>query len=84
LDARVDEMIKVFDVLRPYSTAHIEFQQGVLDEIRTLQDIASSSLIAPSSVVQAERRTSDVTIEAPDFTQGIYQSIGTHLTKPLL
>ncbi|KAF9239613.1 tRNA isopentenyltransferase [Melanogaster broomeanus] len=62
LDERVDDMIK----------------QGLLDEIRALRKIASSSLAsAPSSLVEVGQQDNlSTSLNEPDYTLGIYQCIG--------
>ncbi|KDQ60569.1 hypothetical protein JAAARDRAFT_553550 [Jaapia argillacea MUCL 33604] len=71
LDARVDDMIK----------------QGLLDEIRELKRIATSSPRPGVATTVVQDQGQDADDYTPDYTLGIYQSIGykefhTYLTSP--
>ncbi|KIK91129.1 hypothetical protein PAXRUDRAFT_831107 [Paxillus rubicundulus Ve08.2h10] len=60
LDKRVDDMIKL----------------GLLDEIRALQKIASSSSVPSSLVDPRQQDSSRSSVNDPNYTLGIYQCIG--------
>ena len=78
LDERVEDMVKVCErCLLVFSSDWLPFiKQGLLDEIRSLQETVSSSETAiNSSSVDVKNEVNSCTTE-PDYTVGIYQCIG--------
>jgi hypothetical protein len=73
----VDEMIEVSSFkMQPFTGADfMRGQQGLLNEILALREIASSQ---NCTSVQIESLSSDSENSRTDYTMGIYQSIGEH------